>query len=117
MLPQPDEPDGLALMARNRRTSNGNLYRKNRAWLRSQGLPCALCGKPIDYALPGGDPWSFEVDHVTPCAKGGALFDRANLQPAHRICNELKSDKTGPRKEGKAKAGQRPTICETSRDW
>ena len=45
-------------MKKNMRTSNGNLYRKNRAWLRAQGLPCALCGKPIDYSLPGGDPWS-----------------------------------------------------------
>ena len=104
-------------MKKNMRTSNGNLYRKNRAWLRAQGLPCALCGKPIDYSLPGGTPWSFEVDHIDPCAKGGALFDRANLQPAHRYCNELKSDKTGrDRKPGRA-GGERPSVCETSRDW
>ena len=31
-------------MAANPRYSNGNERRKVRAWLRSQGLPCHICG-------------------------------------------------------------------------
>ena len=27
-------------------------------------LPCAICGMPIDYDLPAGDPMSFEVDEI-----------------------------------------------------
>ena len=80
-------------MSTNERTKNGSLYRKNRAWLKAQGLPCAICGRPIDYSLRCPHPMSFEVDHKDPCARGGALYDRGNLQPAHRICNERKSDK------------------------
>lgn len=80
-------------MSTNERTKNGSLYRKNRAWLKAQGLPCAICGRPIDYSLRYPHPMSFEVDHKDPCARGGALYDRGNLQPAHRICNERKSDK------------------------
>lgn len=61
-----------------------------RAWLRSQALPCALCGQPIDYSLPAGHPLSFEVDEIVPVSRGGSPFERANVQPAHRICNERK---------------------------
>jgi 5-methylcytosine-specific restriction endonuclease McrA len=99
----------------NNRTSNGNLYRKNRAWLKAQGLPCALCGRPIDYTLGYRDPWAFEVDHIDPCAKGGALYDRANLQPAHRSCNQQKSDKRkASRKLTKPAKRVQPA---TSREW
>ena len=98
----------------NRRCSNGNLYRKNRAWLKAQGNPCALCGRPIDYSLGHLNPWAFEVDHIDPCAKGGALYDRANLQAAHRICNQKKSDKTGKKDAKRVAISQK---CEVSRDW
>ena len=80
-------------MSGSNRYANGSARRKVRAWLKAQGLPCHLCGRAIDYSLPSGHPMSFEVDHKDPCARGGALYDRGNLQPAHRICNERKSDK------------------------
>ena len=35
-------------------------------------------------------PWSFEADHVVPRARGGAVLDYANLDAAHRICNQRK---------------------------
>lgn len=74
----------------NPRKSNGAAWRAARARLRGEGRPCALCGQPIDYSLPAGDPWSFEVDHIVPVRRGGSMYDPANLQPAHRICNERK---------------------------
>lgn len=53
--------------------------------------PCALCGEPIDYALPYMDPGEFVVDHIVPRNRGGAdTLD--NKQPAHRRCNRAKSD-------------------------
>lgn len=69
---------------------NGNAKRKLTARLRAEGRPCALCGMPIDYSLPSGDPWSFELDHIVPLARGGAPYDYANVQAAHRICNQRK---------------------------
>ncbi len=69
---------------------NGNAERKLRARLRAEGRPCHLCGQPIDYGLPAGHPWSFEADHVVPRSRGGAAFDYANLDAAHRICNQRK---------------------------
>lgn len=99
-------------MAANPRYSNGNERRKVRAWLRSQGLPCHICGQPIDYSLPAGDPMSFEVDEIVPVSKGGSPTDRANVAPAHRICNQRRGnrDLAGPG------PGARAPIV-TSRDW
>lgn len=79
------------------RYANGNARRKVRAWLKSQGLPCAICGRAIDYSLPSGDPMSFEVDEIVPVSKGGSPIDKANVQPAHRICNQRRGNKDLPR--------------------
>ena len=80
-------------MAKNERCSNGALYRRNKAWLKAQGLPCAICHEPIDYSLRTPHPRSFEVDHIDPRARGGDLWARSNLQPAHRECNQRKGAK------------------------
>ncbi len=80
-------------MASNPRYSNGNLRRKLRARLKSEGRPCAICGRPIDYALPANDPWSFEADEIVPVSRGGSPFDYGNLQPTHRRCNQIKSNR------------------------
>lgn len=53
-------------------------------------LPCALCGDPIDYTLTHPDRMSFSVDHIIPTGQGGAVTDRANLQPSHLSCNARK---------------------------
>lgn len=76
----------------NPRFANGNLRRKLRARLKSEGRPCAICSRPIDYALPANDPWSFEADEIVPVSRGGSPFDYGNLQPTHRRCNQLKSN-------------------------
>lgn len=77
-------------MATNPRTANGHRRRQLRKWWRGQGLPCHLCGQPIDYDLPAGDPMSFEVDEIIPVSAGGNPLSIENTAPAHRICNERK---------------------------
>ena len=70
--------------------SNGNATRKLRARLKAEGRPCHLCGRPIDYSLPPRTPWSFELDHIVPIARGGDPYSYANAAASHRICNERK---------------------------
>lgn len=41
------------------------------------GTVCIICG------LPGSN----SADHVIPRSEGGAVYDLANLGPAHRGCN------------------------------
>lgn len=70
-----------------------------RRWLRSQGRPCWICrafGKPgtIDYSLPAGHPYSFEVDELVPVSMGGSPTSRANVDAAHRCCNQWRSNKS-----------------------
>ena len=67
-------------------------------------LPCAICGKPIDYELTTWTdpkdgkvkphPMRFEVDEIIPVALGGSPFEWSNLQPAHRKCNQSKGKLT-----------------------
>ena len=100
-------------MAKNVRQGNGNARRKLRAWLMAQSLPCAICGKAINYSLPAGHPDSFEVDEVVPvsrywlrlynaqrhCWAGpfesgqAAALSQDNVQATHRHCNREKSNK------------------------
>jgi 5-methylcytosine-specific restriction endonuclease McrA len=77
---------------------NGRRYRELCTWLRSQGLPCWICGRDINYALKGMDAqrsrWAFTLDHLIPLSRGGDLLDRANARPAHRRCNSSKGNRT-----------------------
>lgn len=109
--------------ASNPRRANGTARTKLRRWLRAKGEPCALCGEPIDYTLPPGDPYSFEVDEIIPVSRwreGGypsaeaCALDRDNVQAAHRICNQRKGNAIKVRRVvGTAGADRTPT----SRDW
>lgn len=99
-------------MSANPRYANGNERRKLRAWLRSQGMPCHICGQPIDYSLPAGDPMSFEVDEIVPVSKGGSPTDRSNVAAAHRICNQRRGNR-----DLAAASGTAPAPVVTSRDW
>lgn len=70
-----------------------------RKWLRSQGRPCWICrafGRPghIDYSLPAGHPLSFEVDELVPVSKGGSPTSRANVDAAHRRCNQWRGNRS-----------------------
>jgi len=72
---------------------------KLRNWLRAQGQPCWICrafGKPggIDYSLPAGHPFAFEVDELVPVSKGGSPTDRSNVRAAHRCCNQWRGNKS-----------------------
>ena len=73
-------------MARN--TTKRDQHRRQ---IKARRGPCAICGQPINYALPYLHPLSFEVDHIIPFAKGGPdTID--NKQASHRRCNRDKSD-------------------------
>lgn len=121
----------------NPRRANGTRRNALRARLRAEGRPCWICrlaGKSgrIDYDLPAGHPYSFEVDELVPVSKywlGGypsaeaAALDYNNLAAAHRCCNQWRSNKTVDevrrivqgRKGGKVP----PRLVEVhpSRDW
>ena len=79
-------------------------------------LPCAICGMPIDYGLPAGDPMSFEVDEIVPVSLGGSELDWSNLQPAHRICNQKKGNKIGYTTETAGSSRAVPRVV-PSCDW
>ena len=99
------------------RYANGNARRKVRAWLKAQGAPCHICGMPIDYSLPAGDPMSFEVDEIVPVSKGGSPIERGNVAAAHRICNERRGNK--PLGMAAGVIGPRPSdlTCKQTRRW
>lgn len=71
----------------NPRKANGARRRHVVRWLRSQGRPCWICGLPIDYGVPPGNPGAFECDELVPVSRGGSPFDRDNVAAAHRCCN------------------------------
>lgn len=96
----------------NPRTRNGNARRKLRKWLKDQGLPCHICGLAIDYTLPAGHPFSFEVDEIVPVSKGGSPLNKSNVAPAHRICNQKRGNKDYCRP-----ARPREVANPTSRKW
>ena len=83
----------------NPRRANGTRRNALRSWLRSQGRPCWICrafGRSgyIDYSLPAGHPYSFEVDELVPVSLGGSPTSRANVDATHRCCNQWRSNKT-----------------------
>lgn len=89
-----------------------------RARYKSLGLPCALCGQPIDYSLPAGHPDSFELDEIIPISKippelrAKAAVDPKNVQPAHRRCNARRGAKF------MHEAAPPPRLeADVSRDW
>lgn len=101
-------------MATNPRMANGNRWRIIRKRWQAIGAPCALCGRPIDYSLGFvTDPrtgkrrmhlMSFVVDHIDTLHDGGAVYDFANTQPAHWICNARKGDGSRQRKPATSSA-------------
>ena len=91
----------------NPRYANGSLRRKYRARIKAQGGPCGICrGRlgPIHYDEPSdaAHPLSFVVDEIRPISRwrefgytspAAAAQDWDNLQAAHYICNQRKSNK------------------------
>ena len=91
-----------------RRSYKRDVLRKRVA---AMGMPCHLCGRPIDYSLPAGHPMSFEVDEIRPASRGGSVIDPANVAPAHRICNQRKGNRMPGDK------GSKGIPIRRSRDW
>ena len=91
---------------RDPRNKNGNARRKLRARLRAEGRPCHMCGQPIDYNLPAGHTWGFEVNELEPVSRGGSPLDYANVVAVHRICNQ----RSGNRMPGYAGAKGLPIV-------
>lgn len=86
-------------MSSNVRRANGHRRDMTVAWLRAQHRPCWICrafGKSgtIDYSLPARHPLSFECDELVPVSRGGSPYDRANVDAAHRCCNQWRSNKS-----------------------
>ena len=114
-------------MAKNHRMTNGSAYRKLWRWLRDQHRDCELCGMPIDYGLPAGDPWCFELDHKRPVSRWmefgysspeEAALDPGNAQAAHRICNQRKGN--GLKRSGRRSMRAAPSkarVIVNSRRW
>jgi 5-methylcytosine-specific restriction endonuclease McrA len=86
---------------------NGRPYRRLVDWLRSQRLPCWLCGHNIGYELDARHPLSFTLDHQVPLSKGGNLLDPANARAAHRRCNSSRGNRTTPPKVAPQRASRR----------
>lgn len=60
------------------------------------GLPCWLCGQPIDYEADAstGNPNAFNVDHVIPTSVDPDLeLDVENFRPSHASCNKSRGNK------------------------
>lgn len=57
---------------------------------RRLGLPCWICGRPIDWDADWRDPMSYTYDHDVPIAAGGD--PRGPGRPAHRACNSRRGD-------------------------
>lgn len=97
-------------MAGNPRRANGSARSKLRKRVADMGLPCHLCGQPIDYALPHGHPMSYELDELRPVSRWrefgypspeAAALDPGNVAPSHRSCNARRGNRMpgegGPR--------------------
>lgn len=106
------------------RYSNGAARRKARARLKAEGRGCWICrafGRPdrIDYDLPAGHPLAFEVDELVPVSKGGSPTDYANLDAAHRRCNEWRGNRSVQDvvKAARGDARGRPFLPQPFAEW
>lgn len=81
----------------NARRANGTRRNRLLKRLRAEQRPCWICGLPIDYSAPAGNPLAFECDELVPVSKGGSPFDPANVDAAHRCCNNWRRTKAPAR--------------------
>lgn len=70
-------------------------YKRDVLWKRvkAMGMPCHICGMPIDPELPAGHPLSFELDEIVPVSKGGRADVMENVASSHRCCNQWRGNK------------------------
>lgn len=83
-------------MARNTRTrmtySQRYHYRKNAKTIMLTQDTCGICHRYVDPELKFPDPMAGVVDHILPINHGGHFSSLDNLQLAHNVCNNKKSD-------------------------
>lgn len=113
-------------MSKNPRRTNGARRSALRKRVASWGLPCALCGKPIDYSLTTyvdprdgkvkRHPMSYELDEIVPVSRGGSPYDIDNVQPTHRICNQRRGNKPMGTARSQPKA-KHDNPLPKSRNW
>lgn len=90
-------------MAANPRYANGSRRRKVREYILATQDICGICGQPVDRSLTTytdpkdgkvkRHPMSAEIDEIIPISRGGSPYNKDNLQLAHRICNQKKSNR------------------------
>lgn len=71
---------------------------------------CGECLRTVDKTLKSPHPSSPEVDHIIPLSRGGAPYDRSNLQLVHKWCNQKKGNRIGRR-------AKTPVYDEALKDW
>lgn len=100
-------------MSSNPRRSNGTQRTRQRNYWKARGLPCGICGQPIDYSLGmvtdaqtgkrRMHPMAFVIDEIVPVSRwreGGynspeaCALDISNQRPAHYICNARRGNGT-----------------------
>ena len=93
----------------NPRSQNGALRRKYRQRFKAMQAPCGICGGrlgAIHYDEPSDSkhPLSFVIDEIIPVSRWQqagynsarqAAEDYDNLQAAHYVCNQMKSNRIG----------------------
>ena len=80
--------------AANPRYANGARRRALAARVKAMGMPCWICGLPMDPMRKAGDRLSFELDELVPVSKGGSPVDFDNTAGSHRACNQWRSNKS-----------------------
>jgi len=85
---------GALTKRKNVRSANGSRRKAARAAVIARGDPCWICGLPINYSLPAGNPEAAEVDELVPVSLGGSPYDQHNLAAAHRCCNCWRSNRS-----------------------
>lgn len=85
-------------MATYRSRYDTRAYKKARAQFKAQGqaenAPCWLCGQPIDYNAPKGNPDAHTLDHLHPVSTAPELHnDPANWRHAHAHCNSKRGNR------------------------
>lgn len=97
-------PTGRELSARPWRRLRAEVL----GYWKTVGLPCARCGRPLNYELPAKHAMSATVDHVVSRALAPhRALDRSNLVVMHRRCNSSKG----------AKATLTNADTSTTRQW
>jgi 5-methylcytosine-specific restriction endonuclease McrA len=96
----------------NPRRANGHRRDRLRRRVLAAYTDCALCGLPVDKTLHYLDPGAPEVDELIPVSLGGDPLAWSNVQLAHRICNQRKSNRPKVSQQT-----ERPTKPATSRSW